>query len=110
MTIFLVGQPELKDRIKSLRQLDQRIPIKYHLEPFNYEDTASYISFRLNKAGRKDNIFSTDALKKIYEHSKGVPRNVNNLCDLSLLLGYSQSENSINSTIVESVINDGALL
>jgi general secretion pathway protein A len=110
MTIILVGQPELKDRIKSLKQLDQRIPIKYHLEPFNYEDTASYIGFRLNKAGRKDDIFSTDALKKIYEHSQGVPRNVNNLCDLSLLLGYSQNENSINSTIVESVINDGALL
>ena len=110
MTIILVGQPELKDRIKSLRQLDQRIPIKYHLEPFNYEDTASYIGFRLNKAGRKDNIFSPDAIKKIYDHSKGVPRNVNNLCDLSLLLGYSQNETSINSTIIESVINDGALL
>ena len=110
MTIILVGQPELKDRIKSLRQLDQRIPIKYHLEPFNSEDTASYIGFRLNKAGRKDNIFSPDAIKKIYDHSKGVPRNVNNLCDLSLLLGYSQSETAINSTIIESVINDGALL
>ena len=110
MTIILVGQPELRDRIKSLKQLDQRIPIKYHLEPFNYEDTAAYISFRMNKAGRKDNIFSTDAVKRIYEHSKGVPRKVNNLCDLSLLLGYSQNEKSINSTLIESVINDGALL
>ncbi len=110
MTIMLVGQPEVKSRIKSLQQLDQRIPIKYHLEPFGYEDTASYIGFRLNKAGKKDNIFSTDAIKKIYDHSKGVPRNINNLCDLSLLLGYSQHETSINSTIIESVINDGALL
>lgn len=110
ITIMLVGQPEVKSRIKSLQQLDQRIPIKYHLEPFGYEDTASYIGFRLNKAGKKDNIFSTDAIKKIYDHSKGVPRNINNLCDLSLLLGYSQHETSINSTIIESVINDGALL
>lgn len=110
MTIMLVGQPEVKSRIKSLQQLDQRIPIKYHLEPFGYEDTASYIGFRLNKAGKKDNIFSTDAIKKIYDHSKGVPRNINNLCDLSLLFGYSQHETSINSTIIESIINDGALL
>lgn len=110
ITIMLVGQPEVKSRIKSLQQLDQRIPIKYHLGPFGYEDTASYIGFRLNKAGKKDNIFSTDAIKKIYDHSKGVPRNINNLCDLSLLLGYSQHETSINSTIIESVINDGALL
>ncbi len=110
ITIMLVGQPEVKSRIKSLQQLDQKIPIKYHLEPFGYEDTASYIGFRLNKAGKKDNIFSTDAIKKIYDHSKGVPRNINNLCDLSLLLGYSQHETSINSTIIESVINDGALL
>lgn len=110
ITIMLVGQPEVKSRIKSLQQLDQRIPIKYHLEPFGYEDTASYIGFRLNKAGKKDNIFSTDAIKKIYDHSKGVPRNINNLCDLSLLFGYSQHETSINSTIIESIINDGALL
>jgi general secretion pathway protein A len=110
MTIILVGQPELKDRIKSLKPLDQRIPIKYHLEPFNYEDTVRYIGFRLNKAGRKDNIFGTDAIEKIYEYSKGVPRNINNLCDLSLLLGCSQNENSINTTIIESVINDGAVL
>lgn len=110
MTIILVGQPEVKDRIRSLKQLDQRIPIKYHLEPFSYEDTAGYIGFRLNKAGRKDNVFSMDAMKKIYDHSQGVPRKINNLCDLSLLLGYSQNETSINSTIIESVINDDALL
>ena len=110
MTIMLVGQPEVKDKIKSLQQLDQRIPIKYHLEPFNYEDTASYIVFRLNKAGKKDNIFSSDAIQRIYDHSKGVPRNINNLCDLSLLLGYSQNESQVSSTIIESVINDGALL
>ena len=110
LTVMLVGQPEIKEKIKSLQQLDQRIPIKYHLAPFSYEDTVRYIRFRLNKAGKKDNIFSSDAIQKIYDHSKGVPRNINNLCDLSLLLGYSQNEEIISSTIIESVINDGALL
>ncbi|MBW2609981.1 MAG: AAA family ATPase [Deltaproteobacteria bacterium] len=109
MTIILIGQPELRDKIQSIEQLDQRIAIKYHLRPFNFEETGQYIVFRQRKAGRDKNVFSSEAIQRIFEHSKGVPRKINNLCDLSLLIGFSSNEKRIAPKIVENIINDGAL-
>ncbi len=110
LTIILVGQPELMAKVRAIEQLDQRIAIKYNLKPFNREDTIHYISYRQQKAGKSENAFSDEAVEKIYGHSQGVPRKINNLCDLSLLIGYSKNDKIINSGIVESIISDGALL
>jgi len=109
ITIILLGQPELREKIRAIEQLEQRIAIQYHLAPFDYNDTARYIVFRQKKAGRKENLFSKDAVERIYENTKGVPRKVNNLCDLSLLIGFSKNEKAIRSEIIESIIRDGAL-
>jgi general secretion pathway protein A len=110
ITIVLLGQPELKEKIYGLEQLDQRIPIKYHLSPFDLNDSVKYIDFRQRKAGREDNVFSQKAMERVYEGTKGVPRKINNLCDLALLVGYSKNEKEITTEIIEGVINDGALL
>lgn len=110
ITVILIGQPELMGKIKGIEQLDQRIAIKYHLTPFDFKDTVRYILFRQKKAGRKENIFSKEAIIKVFNYSKGVPRKINNLCDLSLLVSYSKSEKMISQKVIESVINDGALL
>lgn len=110
MTVILLGQPELKEKIRSIEQLEQRIAIKYHLNPFDFNDTVRYIMFRQQKAGREKSAFSREAVEKIYDHTKGVPRKINNLCDLSLLIGFSKNEDIVNSKIVESIISDGALL
>jgi general secretion pathway protein A len=109
MTIILLGQPELRDKIKAIEQLDQRIAIKYHLTPFNLEDTVKYIIFRQKKAGKAENVFSKEAIQKIFEHTEGIPRRINNLCDLSLLIGFSTNEKLIGTKIVENIITDGAL-
>ena len=109
LTIILLGQPELKQKIKNIEQLDQRIAIKYHLNPFNFEDTSKYIVFRQKKAGKSENVFSSDAIKKIYNYSDGIPRKINNLCDLSLLIGFSTNETVIRPEIIENIISDGAL-
>ena len=109
MTIILLGQPELRDKIKDIEQLDQRIAIKYHLTPFNFEDTVRYIVFRQKKAGKNKTVFSDETVEKIFEHTKGVPRKINNLCDLSLLIGFSTNEKIITHEIVENIISDGAL-
>lgn len=110
MTVILIGQPELRDKIKEIEQLEQRIAIKYHLNPFDFNDTARYILFRQKKAGRKENIFSRQAIEKIFEYTDGVPRKLNNLCDLSLLVGFSKNQKIIDTKIIENVIKDGALL
>ncbi|MBW2065608.1 MAG: AAA family ATPase [Deltaproteobacteria bacterium] len=109
MTVLLVGQPELNERIRDIPQLNQRIAIRYHLAPFDFHDTEEYILFRQKKAGRDDNAFSEEAIQRIYEHSKGVPRSINNLCDLSLLVGYGKNEKVIGPNIIESIISDGAI-
>ena len=109
MTIILIGQPELVQKVKNIEQLDQRIAIKYHLTPFNFEDTEKYIIFRQQKAGGRDNVFSYEAITKIFGHTGGVPRKINNLCDLSLLIGSSTNKNIISKNIVEKIISDGTI-
>ena len=109
ITIILIGQPELLTKVKGIEQLDQRIAIKYHLTPFNLKETSSYILYRQQKAGGKVNVFSDEAIDRIYAHTGGVPRKINNLCDLSLLVGSSTKQKIINNKIVENIISDGAL-
>jgi general secretion pathway protein A len=109
MTIILLGQPELRSKVREIEQIDQRIAIRYHLAPFASEETSEYIMFRQEKAGRKENAFNGEAIEKIYESSKGVPRKINNLCDLSLLIGFSTKEKIIGKEIVENIISDGAV-
>jgi len=109
ITVILFGQPELINKIREIEQLNQRIAVKYHVDPFDFDDTAHYVHFRQKKAGGKKNVFSPESIEKIYDHSKGVPRKINNLCDLSLLVGCSKGKPLIDSGIVESIVYDGAL-
>lgn len=109
INVILVGQPELKTRIKSNEALDQRIPIKSHLKPFDREDTARYILFRQRKAGGEKNAFRPEAIDRIYEITEGVPRKINNLCDLSLLIGFSKEGKVVDPEIIEDIMSDGAL-
>ena len=109
ITIILIGQPELVHKAKNIEQLDQRIAVKYHLTPFNFEDTEKYIIFRQEKAGGRDNVFTDEAIANIFEHTGGVPRKINNLCDLSLLIGSNAKEKIINKKIVEKIFSDGAI-
>ena len=110
INVFLVGQPELKGRVEGIEQLNQRIAIRYHIQPFNFEDTVHYVGFRQTRAGRRENAFRPDAVKMVYEVTGGVPRKINNLCDLSLLIGFSKNEEVITPEIVDSIVRDGALI
>jgi general secretion pathway protein A len=107
LTFFLIGQPELKDIIRKYKQLDQRIAIRYHLNPLSEEETAKYISFRLDKAGVADQeIFIPEAIEEIYNYSEGVPRKINNVCDLSLLIAFSTKANVVNADLIRKVVKD----
>lgn len=104
LTILLVGQPELRERIMEYPQLDQRIAMKVHLHRFDHADAARYIEHRLAVAGSRKQIFLPDAVSLIYKISYGVPRRINNLCDLSLLEGYNKKSKLIGPEILKHMI------
>ena len=92
--IILVGQPELGALLekKELRQLSQRITVRYHLQAMDAEDTISYIEHRLGIAGwSRGHLFTAAALRKIYQETRGNPRMTNILCDRALLIGYADN-------------------
>jgi len=105
MQLLILGQPELRATLKHprLAPLIQRIAMYCHLTPMSFEDMTRYIAFRLVRASKdKPNVdFSRNALEAIFEHSKGVPRLVNLVCDNSLLVGYSNNTRLIDSKIVK---------
>lgn len=97
--IVLVGQPELGALLekRELRQLSQRITVRYHLQAMDAEDTAAYIEHRLGIAGwTRGHLFTPAALRKIYQETQGNPRMINILCDRALLIGYADSIEQIN--------------
>lgn len=100
VTLILLGQPELKQKIDDNKQLDQRIAIKYYLDSLNQEDTTGYILHRLSVAGREEPIFTKEAIDAIYENTGGIPRRINQLCDTCLLAGFAKKLNHIDKPIV----------
>jgi len=106
MTLILIGQPEFRERVTSIKQLDSRISIRYHLKHLDLNDTIKYIIFRLKVAGLKKNIITKEAVEKIYLYTKGVPREINNICDLALLDGFSTEAELINTKIIQKLIED----
>ena len=106
ITLVLIGQPELRDKIRAYKQLDQRVFNRYHLNPLSSDDTRAYIALRLEKAGQAGNVFTPAAVEEIYNHSEGVPRIINNICDLALLVGFSLKISEIDIDTIRKVIKD----
>ena len=91
----------------SLRQLSQRITVRYHLRPMDFEDTREYIKHRLAVAGcRHPDLFSEAAVKKVFRHSRGYPRVINVLCDRALLVGYTDNSRQITPAMVATAITE----
>ena len=107
--IVLVGQPELREKLKKseLRQLSQRITVRYHLCPMDFEDTVDYIEHRLEvAAGQCIEVFSPGALKRIFRFSGGLPRLINVACDRALLIAYTKGSREVTARMVTAAISD----
>ncbi len=107
--IVLSGQPEFAQLLKreEMRQLSQRITVRYHLQPMDFQDTVDYINHRLEVAGGRGGvIFSQWALRRIYRYSRGLPRLINAACDRMLLAGYARDTARISFRIAEAGIKD----
>lgn len=109
LTLILIGQSELRKRLKELPQLKQRLMIDYHLNPLDEQDAGQYIEHRLKIAGAQRPIFDVSAKKLIYRFSGGIPRVINGLCDMGLLEGYAQSKEIVTEDIIKKVISDAQL-
>ena len=109
LQILLVGQPGLRARLQhpSLAQLSQRIAVSCHLGPLSPEDSSAYIKHRLKVAGAKnEQLFSEEAMGRIFHYSGGIPRAINILCDAALVYGYADQLTSIDGEIIEHVVRD----
>ena len=107
--IVLAGQPELVNilRRKGMRQLAQRITVRYHLQPMDFQDTVQYVNHRLEVAGGKGgSVFSKSSLKRIYRYSRGLPRLINAACDRALLAGYTRDKAKVTTRIASAGIKD----
>jgi general secretion pathway protein A len=103
LQIFLVGQLNLVPLLRSpeLRQLDQRVSIRYQLRPLTEDEVGAYVSHRLAIAnGSKGVVFAPAALRVVYDYSAGIPRLINMLCDRALLAGYTAQTTRIDEDLV----------
>lgn len=112
ITLLLVGQPALAERIRKQPALDQRIATRGFLRPFDEQETHDYVHFRLQTAGREEAVFTDEALQQVHDYAQGVPRRINNICDIALVIGYSRKLESIDgdwmSKLIQSERGDGA--
>lgn len=101
LSLILFGLPELNEMIARQKALNQRLALRLRLSPLSEEETAFYIDFRLKKAGQTRRIFTTDAVKAIHQNAEGIPRSINNLCDLCLLEGMQRKAKEVDASLVK---------
>jgi general secretion pathway protein A len=109
LQIVLVGQPELKKKLDSpdLKQLRQRISVRFHITALQEEEVPAYINHRLKVAGSNGQIrFTAEALASICKYSGGIPRLINVVCDKALLLAYVMETGEISNGIVDRSIRE----
>jgi general secretion pathway protein A len=107
--IILLGQPELLRllALPSLRQLNERITVRYDLKPLAREDVHHYIEHRIATAGgQTDAIFVPGSYGPIYRASRGIPRRINAICDRALLVAYGKDLRTVDRRIVRMAIRD----
>jgi type II secretory pathway predicted ATPase ExeA len=106
--LVLVGQPELREMIRrpNLEQLAQRIAVSYHLEPLDLNTTCAFIRHRLRAVGGTGAEFTEEAQRFVYLVTDGVPRLINQFCDMALLYAWTTEIRQVNPAILSQVLKD----
>jgi general secretion pathway protein A len=109
LQIVLMGQPELRERLNdpALRQLRQRITVRFHLDPLKRWELWPYIQHRLQVAGSNgEPVFTLGALWRIFHYTKGIPRLVNAVCDKCLLAGFVHKRTRIDQPLAALAVRE----
>jgi general secretion pathway protein A len=109
LQIVLMGQPELRDRLNdhALRQLRQRITVRYHLKPLTRPEVAQYVQHRLQVSGAKGApYFTGPALWRVHRYSQGIPRLINAVCDKALLAAFVEQRDRIDFRLVGRALRE----
>lgn len=105
-SLLLAGDLVLARQIERAPQLNERIAVKGLVQPLSKADTALYVEHRMAAAGAQKRIFVESALQALFEFSGGVPRRINRLADLALLVGYADGLTTITAAEIEAVTDE----
>lgn len=108
LQMLLVGQPELRDMLRqpALRQFLQRVSIDYHLAPLDASESRTYVRHRLEVAGGRSDLIDEEAITLAHAASGGVPRLINQLCDLALLYSFADARDRVDGRLMRQVLLD----
>ena len=108
LQVLLVGQPELRTNLQrpELEQFAQRVSVDFHLGSLTFNDTRAYIQHRLKVAGGNPSLFHPEAIAFIHARTRGVPRLINQLCDLALVYAYADQHSIVDLKLLEHVLQD----
>jgi general secretion pathway protein A len=106
LTLLFVGQPSLLPLLDRHRDLEERLAVKCLLRPLDVDETIAYVHHRVHEAGASRSIFTESALETLHHVAHGVPRQINRLCDLALLIGYAEEQSQIDAGAIEAVANE----
>jgi general secretion pathway protein A len=104
--VVLLGQPELRDRVRLRPQIDQRVSLRFHVEPMEAADVRGYVEHRLRVAGAAGRVFGDAALAVLAARSGGVPRRVNTLATQALFVGAMRRLEAIDAELMGDVADD----
>ncbi len=109
LQLILIGQPELRDVIRSpkMKQLAQRVAASYHIPAMDKDMVTQYIQHRLKTVGGRGDEFTTAACKIVHEQTGGVPRLVNQLCDIAMVYAWSNEQREVSEETLQTVLDDG---
>jgi general secretion pathway protein A len=107
LTVILVGQPELRERVARLPAINQRISLRFHLNPLSRDEAADYLRHRLRAAGHPTGeLFPREAVDVAFDAAQGVPRELNRIAKLALEFAWVQEYPEVNSIAVDAVVRD----
>ncbi len=109
-TTILSGTPQLSVSVRNYESLQRRVQLSWALTPLDERQTIEYVQHHMRSAGGDIWSFSLEALHAVHTYSGGIPRNINNLCDTALMLGFASRASSITPELIRLAAVDTCLV